>query len=129
MFEVIGWLGSILFSMCAVPQVWQCYRQKHADGLSWTFLLMWLTGEVLTAVYVWPTQQYPLLANYFFNGVCLLVILRYRMWPRSYLVITEVNHAEGTVTVSNPERFVRGDRVKLTIGLPPPKNRETLRRK
>lgn len=129
MFEVIGWLGSILFSMCAVPQAWQCYRQKHADGLSWTFLLMWLTGEILTAVYVWPTQQYPLLANYFFNGLCLLVILRYRMWPRSYLVITEVNHAEGIVTVSSPERFVRGDRVKLTRGLPPPKNRETLRRK
>lgn len=79
MFELVGWLGAALFSLCAVPQAIKCWRDGNADGLSWTFLLMWFFGEVLTTIYVWPTQQYPLLANYFFNGMCLLVILYYKV--------------------------------------------------
>lgn len=86
--EVVGWVGGILFAGCGVPQAWQCYRQKHADGLSWTFLLMWLVGEVLTTIYVWPTQQWPLLFNYGVNLACLLVILRWRLWPARVKYVT-----------------------------------------
>lgn len=128
MFEVVGWLGSILFSLCAVPQAWQCYRQKHADGLSWTFLLMWLTGEILTAVYVWPTQQYPLLANYFFNGLCLLVILRYRIRPTVTPVVRYAVPSWEELLSKTKSMAAKAERL-TTSQILDNHHRETLRRK
>jgi uncharacterized protein with PQ loop repeat len=80
--EIIGWIGSFLFAFCCVPQSWQCYRQGHARGLDWMFILMWLFGEILTTIYVWPKQDLPLLLNYFFNMLCISVIVKYKLWER-----------------------------------------------
>jgi uncharacterized protein with PQ loop repeat len=83
MMEVIGWVGSILFALCAVPQAWQSWKQKHSDGLSWSFLLMWFFGEVLTIIYVAQKDDVaPLLANYCLNIALLLVIIWYRLFPQ-----------------------------------------------
>lgn len=83
MMEVLGWIGSALFALCAVPQAWQSWKQKHSDGLSWSFLLMWFFGEVLTIVYVSQKDDVlPLLANYYFNIALLLIILWYRLFPQ-----------------------------------------------
>jgi len=71
-----------MFSLCAIPQSWQSYKQGHGRGLSWAFLLMWLFGEILTICYVWPKQDMPLLVNYFLNLTCLAVILKYKIWER-----------------------------------------------
>lgn len=43
---------------------------------------MWLFGELFTVSYVWPKQDWPLLFNYFFNLICLAVVLRYKIWER-----------------------------------------------
>lgn len=87
MMEVVGWIGSILFALCAVPQAWQSWRQKHSDGLSWSFLLMWFFGEVLTIIYVLQKEDVaPLLANYCFNIALLLVIIWYRLFPQRVTV-------------------------------------------
>jgi uncharacterized protein with PQ loop repeat len=75
----IGWIGSVLLALCAIPLAWQCYKQKHADGISNMFLAMWLAGEILTAAYVLPKKDYPLLFNYGLNIVCLLVVIRYKI--------------------------------------------------
>ena len=83
MMEVLGWIGSALFALCAVPQAWQSWKQKHSDGLSWSFLLMWFFGEVLTIIYVSQKEDVlPLLANYCFNIILLLIILWYRIFPQ-----------------------------------------------
>ena len=80
--ETIGWIGSILFAICGLPQAIQCARDGHSRGLNWFFLLAWLGGEILTIAYVWPKMDYPLLANYFANLGFLLVMLRYKLWER-----------------------------------------------
>ena len=79
MSDWIGWAGSILFAACAIPQAWQSWREGHSRGLSWSFLLLWLSGEVLTIAYVLPKLDWPLLFNYGANLACLLVILRYKV--------------------------------------------------
>lgn len=79
MYELIGWVGSILFALCALPQAWLCFKQKHARGISWLFLMMWLWGEVLTFTYVLPTGKLPLLANYVMNFILLLIIIFYKV--------------------------------------------------
>lgn len=79
MLEVIGWIGSICFSICAVPQAYQSYKDKHSNGISWAFLYLWFIGEVGTIAYVLPTFNWPLLTNYACNLACLLVIFYYKV--------------------------------------------------
>lgn len=82
MMDVIGWLGSMLFALCGLPQAVQSYKQKHSNGLAWMFLLMWFFGEVLTFIYVLPKADYPLLANYVVNFGFLIVIGYYKLFPK-----------------------------------------------
>lgn len=76
--ELIGWIGSILLALCAIPLAWECFKQKHANGISNMFITMWMLGEILTFAYVLPKQDYPLLLNYSLNIACLLVVIRYK---------------------------------------------------
>jgi uncharacterized protein with PQ loop repeat len=80
--ETVGWIGSILFAICGLPQAIECWRQGHSRGLSWAFLLCWFGGEVLTIAYVLPKADMPLLFNYFMNLGFLLVMLKFKMWER-----------------------------------------------
>ena len=80
--DAIGWAGSMLFALCGLPQAIESYKQKHSNGLTWMFLLMWLWGEILTFVYVLPKMDYPLLANYAVNFVFLIVIIWFKLFPR-----------------------------------------------
>lgn len=83
MIEALGWIGSTLFAFCAIPQAWQSWKTKNSDGLSWSFLLMWFFGEVLTVIYVSQKDNVlPLLVNYYFNLALLLVIIWYRIFPQ-----------------------------------------------
>lgn len=80
--EILGWVGSICFAICAVPQAYLSYKLGRSEGISWLFLFLWLTGEICTIIYVLPKKDVPLLVNYFGNLLCLLVILRYKALPR-----------------------------------------------
>lgn len=80
--EIIGWLGSILFAICGLPQALQSMRDGHSDGLNWMFLLTWLSGEVLTIIYVFPKADYPLLFNYTLNLLFLTIIIWYKIFNR-----------------------------------------------
>lgn len=79
--DMIGWTGSALFAICAIPQAYVCYKQKHAHGLSWVFLITWLLGEVLTLIYILIKEvlDLPLLFNYTANLLALFVILHYKV--------------------------------------------------
>ena len=80
--EAIGWIGSTLFSMCAIPQAWSSWKNKNSDGLTWPFLLMWLGGEIATMYYVsGKPDVLPLVVNYWINLALLLVIIWYRLYP------------------------------------------------
>lgn len=79
--ETIGWVGGLLLAFCAIPQAIQSYLQKHSNGMSIPFLMMWLIGEVFVFAYVLPKQDYPLLINYAVNILCLIVICWYRFFP------------------------------------------------
>lgn len=80
--EYIGWVGSILFAACGLPQAVQSYRLGNSDGLAWSFLLMWFFGELFTLIYIIPKADYPLIFNYIVNMVFLLVIIKFKIWKR-----------------------------------------------
>lgn len=84
MLELVGWTGAILFALCGVPQALKVWRTHQVRDLSWVFLLMWLSGEILTFIYVLANNaisgelQLPLLTNYVFNTI----ILMYLVWAK-----------------------------------------------
>ena len=82
--ELFGWIGCMAFSVCAVPQAYRSWKDGNSDGLDSVFLALWLVGEVsfIAAVLLRFGLVLWLVGNYVANLVCLLVIIRYRIWPR-----------------------------------------------
>ena len=80
--EIVGWIGSFLFSICGIPQAIQSYRDGHTRGLTWGFLAAWLGGEILTLAYVLPKADWPLITNYAVNLFFLGVLLYYKLFER-----------------------------------------------
>lgn len=84
-YEICGWIGGVFFAICGIPQAWYCYKEKHAIGLSWLFILCWLIGEVFTLGYVIASDivssdfHYPLIFNYVLNTLVLMVIIHYKV--------------------------------------------------
>lgn len=82
--DVLGLLGAFCLSLCALPQALLVVRAGNAKGLSSGMLWLWFVGEVCFFAYV-PLKigwDLPLLLNYVFNLACLVVLLRYKLWPR-----------------------------------------------
>ncbi len=79
--EIIGWIGSIALSICAIPQVIKTWKTKSANDLSWGFLLLWFKGEILTFAYIlysdYASQVYhlPLYVNYVFNSALVVYLI------------------------------------------------------
>ena len=80
--ETIGWIGSILLAFCGLPQAIESYKTKCSDGLTWGFLFMWLSGEILTFLYVLPKLDLPLIFNYSANIIFLIIILYFKIFPK-----------------------------------------------
>lgn len=84
--EIIGWAGSSMLSICAVPQVIRTWRTRKANDLSWGFLLLWFFGEILTLAYILYSDiesgdyHFPLYLNYVFN----IILVVYLMYARKF---------------------------------------------
>lgn len=82
MLELIGWFGGISLSLSALPQAVHTFKTKTTKGLSMSFIMLWLVGELFTIVYLvihdFETQDYqlPLYLNYGLN----LFIALYLAW-------------------------------------------------
>lgn len=79
--ELIGWMGSLLFAICALPQVIHTFKTRKTDDLSELFLWLWFWGEVFTLCYILiddlASKNYhiPLYFNYLFNLVLLFYLI------------------------------------------------------
>jgi len=84
MINLIGWFASLSFSLSALPQAYYCYKHGNANGISFLFILLWGSGEILTLVYVLLKHGYdlPLVTNYLMNLLFLFIILKYKLFPR-----------------------------------------------
>lgn len=84
LLEAMGWIGSLLFAICALPQAIHSMKNKHSDGLTWSFILMWTFGEIFTLIYAASKNDLlPLIANYTLNLVFLTPIIWYKLYRNS----------------------------------------------
>lgn len=82
--QALGWIGHMLFAISAVPQAYLSYKQGHSQGISKGLLGMWFGGEAIAIIYgLYEKVPMPLMTNYVVNFVCLLIIIRYYVLPRT----------------------------------------------
>lgn len=82
--EIVGWVGSILFAFCGLPQAIHSWKEKNSNGITYCFLLMWSAGEIMTFIYVFQkTDVAPLLLNYAANMLFLSVIIWFKVFPKN----------------------------------------------
>lgn len=79
MIDVFGWLSSLLFCICGAPQAYLSFREKTSAGISTSFLLLWIGGELLGIIYILPKNDYPILINYLINLIFISIILYYKV--------------------------------------------------
>lgn len=84
-FELFGWIGSAFFAICSLPQAILCIKNKNAIGISGWFLTWWFLGEIFTLMYVYNRHDVPLICNYILNLGFLIIIGRYKIWPKNDL--------------------------------------------
>lgn len=79
LIKAIGWVGSACFALCGLPQAIQVVSQGSAVGISPYFIGLWMSGEILSMVYVYYTHglDKPLFANYTLNLAFISIILYY----------------------------------------------------
>lgn len=80
--EILGWVGSLLLAFCGLPQAVESWRRGSSEGVAWGLLIMWGLGEIFALIYVFEKFDLPLVFNYMANIVFILVIIRYKLWPR-----------------------------------------------
>lgn len=80
----IAYIGNILLAICGLPMAVEAVRKGY-NTTNLLFLLLWLSGEVLTLIYVISLGDIPLLLNYIPNIVFLLIIIKYRLFPKKVI--------------------------------------------
>jgi uncharacterized protein with PQ loop repeat len=74
--DAIGWVGSIAFAVCGLPQAWNCIRTRTAKGISAGFIGLWFLGEVCYVASILMKYGWVgwMMFNYISNIVSIIVI-------------------------------------------------------
>lgn len=97
MITTLGWAGSLLLALCAIPQAYKSYTEKRTVGVSIVFLWMWLAGEVMAAIYVyWEKYSLPLMLNYISNIILILIIMWFSYFPKQTVITNKKSHMKET---------------------------------
>jgi len=84
LFTILGALGAIFFALSGLPQAVRSYRDGHSNGVLHGTIWLWLLGEACMMAYAskrYP-EDYVLIGNYILNLVMVLIITKYKYWPR-----------------------------------------------
>ncbi len=82
-FKLIGWVGSIMLAICGLPEAYLSIKRGYCK-LSWSFLNLWLGGEILTLIPIlFKIKESYLIFNYSANIMFILIMLYYKKYPRS----------------------------------------------
>jgi len=77
--EFVGWVSSICFSVCSIPQAWYVYKKKDASFMTWPALILWGVGEICGIAYSIYLQDLPIFTNMAVNLVCFLIMFYYKI--------------------------------------------------
>ena|SRR3989338_3666206 len=82
---ILGWIATLLFTICFIPQIAKTVKTKTVDGLSFLFLFISFIANIIALVYATLIKQAPLQIKYIFAmaflAVCLFLYIR--VWRKS----------------------------------------------
>lgn len=75
----IGWIGSVLLALCAVPELIRTIRTKKCH-IGFGMLLTWYFGEILVLYYIMSSLwSAPMIFNYVLNIAIISVMIIYKL--------------------------------------------------
>ena len=76
--EFLGWVGSILLALCALPSTVDAFIKKDSD-VPWKLLAPWLAGEILVIIpVIFTIKEHFLIFNYAMNILFVGIICYYK---------------------------------------------------
>ena len=80
--EAYGFLAAILTTVAFLPQVIKTWRRKSAEDISWTMLILFLTGVTFWIIYGVFINSLPIilanLVTFILNTFILLFKIKFR---------------------------------------------------
>lgn len=76
--ETIGYIGSIFLAINAVPEVIRTINDGRCH-IGWPMLLLWFLGEIFMTIYAIQLKNIPLILNYVFNFIIVIIMLWYKL--------------------------------------------------
>lgn len=64
MTQLLGWIATILFTICYIPQIVKISRSKKIDGVSETFFVIQCIANSVALIYAIQIGQWPLEVKY-----------------------------------------------------------------
>lgn len=84
MIEIIGWISNLLFTSCGIPDLYNAVRYKRPPGMTWLYLFLLTSAEVLSLVYLGVRDytdnvvHYPLTINYFLSLIMVISLMVFK---------------------------------------------------
>lgn len=84
MIEAFGWLSTVCFALCPLPQAMMAIKQGHTRGLSQLTLILWLIGEAALMIYssMGLGWDMPVFLNASISTIWTVILIRYSFFPR-----------------------------------------------
>jgi uncharacterized protein with PQ loop repeat len=76
--ELIGFIGSFLLTINAIPEVIRTIKDGRCH-IGWPMLVLWFLGEIFMTIYAIYLHNIPLLMNYAFNFFVVIIMLWYKI--------------------------------------------------
>ena len=73
--RIIGWTGTLLFSVRMFPQIYHTYKSKSVAGLSLHFILLDLFAAICFVIYAMTIKAYPMIVCNLIATICDTVLL------------------------------------------------------
>jgi len=78
--DMLGWIATILFTICFIPQILKTMRTKTVDGLSFRLLVISFLANIIALCYATLIKQPPLQLKYglalILIGICIYLYLK-----------------------------------------------------
>ena len=76
--ELIGYIGSVFLTINAVPELIRTINDQRCH-IGWPMLVLWFIGEVFMTIYALSLGNMPLILNYVFNFIVVIIMLGYKI--------------------------------------------------
>ena len=78
--QILGWIATVLFTACFIPQIIKTYKTNTVDGLSFLFLFISFLANIIALSYATLISQPPLQAKYILAMSFLAVCISLYIW-------------------------------------------------